>query len=206
MTEPSAQVPRGERNPLIDWKTALQAAVVPVIAAAAIGLGAAAWALAVHVLSSKPAGPQREIVSWMPKGDRGVPGIRVSDKEEHPESFIPWEALRKELKDGLLPRLARNPSNFDFVERDYYANKDWVVTIVDANGKEICWVWLGLNPDKGEFDGLVRIGGDKIPHVWATFQRFSDGNYRRVSASADLKLLEDMCKPVDRPCIHDGVW
>jgi hypothetical protein len=57
--------------------------------------------------------------------------------------------------------------------------------VLNPEGTELAHVWLGSNGDKSwKWDGMVRIGEPDKPEgerVWQTFQRYSDGSYRRIS-------------------------
>lgn len=69
--------------------------------------------------------------------------------------------------------------------RDLYDRKGWTVRVLSKEGQELGYVWFGSNPESAlAYEGLVRVGtaiegGPTV--VWQTFERFSDGTYRRVN-------------------------
>jgi hypothetical protein len=98
------------------------------------------------------------------------------------ENFISWTDLQAELQRQLLPQLFANPSGFKFETRDHHGKSQWLVQVFDDRGDWFCDVWFGNDPDNGwSFDGLVRLGDPvAAPHAWQTYQRYSDGTYRRL--------------------------
>ena len=122
-------------------------------------------------------------VRWGPSDGRPA-GLRLWDLSGVEAQFLPWSILQSELMTMLLPQLFADPSGFRFEMRDYHGKKDWLVQVFHDSGESYCDVWFGDNPDQGwEFDGLVRVGdADNMPFVWQTYQRYSDGTYRRVSS------------------------
>ncbi|KRQ15373.1 hypothetical protein AOQ71_10255 [Bradyrhizobium manausense] len=123
-------------------------------------------------------------VIWGPREGRD-PGIRVL-QDEVEAKFIPWIDLERELRDRLMPQLFVDPSGFTFVTRDYHGKSNWLVQLMDEDGEWYCDVWFGVNPDNGwAVDGMVHFGeADEEPHVWQSYQRYSDGTYRRLPSWA----------------------
>ena len=120
-------------------------------------------------------------VRWGPN-DGLPPGISIIGNKP---DFIPWTRLKPEVESRLLVQLGRYiPAKCSVEVRDYFERKNWTVRMYDSSKRELGHMWFGGNPDKGWiFDGLVRAGdavSDKIATVWDTFQRHSDGTYRRV--------------------------
>ncbi len=97
---------------------------------------------------------------------------------------MPWSELKEELQNKLLSQLFAKPDGYSFATNDYHGKKDWLVRVVNDKGEVYCGVWFGDNPDAGwGFDGMVRVGDPSdAPHVWQTYQRCSDGSYRRLSS------------------------
>jgi hypothetical protein len=124
---------------------------------------------------------QPQIVRWGPSD--GLPaGIWLNRADG---SFIPWTELKEELEQKLLNQLGqRIPPGCTVTIQDYFGRKDWVMRIQDPSGNEVGSMWLGNDPmNEWRFDGMVRAGktlSDREWEVWQTFQRFSDGSYRRV--------------------------
>jgi hypothetical protein len=125
-------------------------------------------------------GPQT--VRWRPS-DGGPAGIYVWNEDKTEAPFIPWSDLQEDLQKKLLPQLFAKPQGYSFATNDYHGKKEWLVQIVNDKGEAYCDVWFGNNPDEGwGFDGMVRVGDShpsEAPYVWQTYQRFSDGSYRR---------------------------
>jgi hypothetical protein len=72
--------------------------------------------------------------------------------------------LQNELRRHLLPQLFANPAGFSFETRDYNGKIEWLVQVFQD-------------------DGLVRVGdANNPPHAWQTYQRYSDGTYRRLES------------------------
>lgn len=123
--------------------------------------------------------PQKVI--WGPRDGRDA-GVRVIQEDGVEASFIPWSDLDRELRDRLMPQLFVDPSGFNFVTRDYHGKSNWLVQLINERGEWYCDVWFGVNPDNGwAVDGMVHFGEtDDEPHVWQSYQRYSDGTYRRL--------------------------
>jgi hypothetical protein len=183
-------------------KDIISRAAVPVTTAAILGVGALFWTSISTRVSQLFGPPYAQRVSWISEGNRI--GMNVwDDKGERGQSFIPWPELNVELQAKLMPLLFKDPSGYRFEAQDYRGKRMHVVKILDPEGKAFGWLWLGSNPDNGwEFDGLVRVGGEnRLQKVWQTYQRFSDGSYRRNKSA--FGNLEDACPPSDRPCIRE---
>lgn len=130
--------------------------------------------------------PQK--VRWGPSDARPA-GILTWTEAGDPEHFVSWITLQKELDRQLLPQLFADPEGFRFETRDQHDKAHWLVQVIDDRGEWFCDVWFGNDPDDGwGFDGLVRLGDPvEAPHAWQTYQRYSDGTYRRLpSRCADL--------------------
>jgi hypothetical protein len=56
-----------------------------------------------------------------------------------------------------------------------------VIQVTDQTGTVVGNVWVGVNPTADwRFDGLLRVGSaGNPPQVWASFERLSNGTYRR---------------------------
>jgi Response regulators consisting of a CheY-like receiver domain and a winged-helix DNA-binding domain len=129
-----------------------------------------------HTLSAQP---QR--ARWGPN-DKRPAGISI-DSRDGP--LIPWLELNREIEERLFNQLgAYIPVNCTAILKDLYGRKDWIVRIISPRGEEVGGVWFGSNPDDNWiYDGLVHVGkpfNNGTAEVWQTFQRFSDGTYRRV--------------------------
>jgi hypothetical protein len=123
-----------------------------------------------------------QVVSWGPKDGKPA-GIST----EPGGFFMPWEELKLEIELKLLNQLGRHiPPNCRVVLDDFRGRKDWLARIVGPDAKFLGDIWFGPDPDKQwAFDGLVRVGeagNDDVAVVWQTFQRYSDGTYRRIKA------------------------
>lgn len=118
----------------------------------------------------------------------GPSGIILDDDETQ---FVPWEKLRGEIEEELLPNVRMVPVGSTVELGDYFGRKEWIIRIIDQNGLEVGNVWFGGDPLKDyAYDGLVRLGiptEDKTvrPTVWQVFQRHSNGLYFRVSNPYD---------------------
>jgi hypothetical protein len=131
--------------------------------------------------------PQK--VSWGPV-NRLPAGIQIwSIKADTSieEDFSSWEKLDSEITRILLPWILDYTAGHRFVTRDYYGKSDWLVWLVDQAGNWVCDMWFGGDPDKNwDFDGLIRFGdANSEPRGWITFQRYSDGTYRKLQSLCD---------------------
>jgi hypothetical protein len=111
------------------------------------------------------------------------------------EKFIARPELKKELQVKLTPQLFADKSSFRFELLDHHGKADWLVQIFDIEGK-YCDVWFGVNPEKGwSFDGLVHFGqADVMPHIWQSYQRYSDGSYMRLPSL--VRSLDEKNSPI----------
>jgi hypothetical protein len=127
--------------------------------------------------------PAPQQVRWGPV-DQRPPGILVEDPLG--QAFIPWAELEIEIEMKLLPQVRVVPVGSRAEVGDLGDRKNWIVRIVDPEGRELGYIWFGSNPEaKWQWDGLVRLGNPEASvdkAVWQSFQRFSDGSYRRVEA------------------------
>lgn len=134
--------------------------------------------------------PKAQFVRWGPVD--GLPkGAKIWNTDgTGTEVFIAWDNLKEELEEKLLPQLFANPAGYSFILLDHHGKKDWLARVVDENNNEVSSVWLGPNPENGwAFDGLVRLGAGDPAEVWQTYQRYSDGTYRRLTSK--FGRLED---------------
>ena len=115
-------------------------------------------------------------VRWGPV-DGQEAGICINGCDE----FIPWIELREEIQQRLLPQVSEVPYGSTVALKGLAGKQDWVVQIIGPSGNEVGHVWLGPDPSNDwAFDGLVRVGKPSVPAVvWDTFQRYSDGSYRK---------------------------
>jgi len=121
--------------------------------------------------------PKPQQVRWEPVDGR-APGICVDGCTE----FIPWAELEREIQVKLLPQVARVPVGSKVLVKELQGKQNWIVQIVDTDGKEIGHIWFGPDPaNNWSFDGLVRVGYPGPPvAIWDVFQRYSDGSYRKI--------------------------
>ncbi|MCP1752003.1 hypothetical protein [Bradyrhizobium elkanii] len=132
-------------------------------------------------------------VRWGPNDERPA-GISIIGENGVESTFMRWNDLQSELEHKLMPQLFVKPEGFRFQARDHQNKSDWLVQIIDGRGEWFCDVWLGGNPDNGwAFDGFVHVGDPaEAPHVWQSYQRYSDGTYRRLpSRVASLDQFRD---------------
>ena len=124
--------------------------------------------------SSAIAEPQQ--TRWEPL-DGGPAGIRVISTNE----VIEWESLKPEIETKILKQVVQVPSGSTVEVRDFVGRKNWIVAVVAPDGSTVANIWFGPDPkNRWKFDGLVRVGSaGGTPAVWQTFQRYSDGSYRR---------------------------
>ncbi len=134
--------------------------------------------------------PQPQCTRWGPDDDL-PPGITIDDD---PGMFIPWEDLKEEIEKKLLFQVKEVPIHSKVILGSIHGRENWIVKIMDPNGKEVGHVWFGNNPfnDIWDFDGLVRVGEafwrDPTP-VWQTFRRYSNSTYRRVRGKSGPKNI-----------------
>jgi len=131
--------------------------------------------------------PQK--VSWGPAN--GLPaGIQVWSIEGEfsmRNEFVPWRDLESEITRILLPWVLTKAENYRLVTQDFRDKIDWLVWLVNPLNEWFCDVWLGGDPDRNwDFDGLTRFGdANSTPRAWITFQRYSDGSYRKLHSIGD---------------------
>jgi serine/threonine protein kinase len=120
--------------------------------------------------------PEPQLVRWGPI-DGLEPGICINSCDE----FIPWAELEEEMEQKLLPQVSNVPVGSTITLEDLQGKQDWIVQIIAPSGNEIGHIWFGSNvANDWAFDGLVRVGTPSAPAViWGTFQRYSDGSYRK---------------------------
>jgi hypothetical protein len=131
--------------------------------------------------------PQR--VRWQSAETEHGPGILVWVEDpktvERDPYLIPWNELRSELEQSLLPLVFADATGYKIVTSSFLQKKAHTVQIVDAAGKPVMYVWFGPNPDREwrNDEGLIHIGGgSEAPIVWQTYRRLSDGTYERLSS------------------------
>lgn len=124
-------------------------------------------------------------VRWGPV-DGHPAGVCVLDESDAQVGFIAWTDLERELTQRVLPQLFAHPIFLRFEKCDHRGKAGWLVQLIDDNGDRFCDAWLGVNPDDGwAFDGLLHFGDPGAPpHVWQSYQRYSDGTYRRLPSLA----------------------
>lgn len=125
--------------------------------------------------TSEPVRPQA--VSWGPSSGR-PPGLCVDDCA----GFISWETVQPEVETNLLPQVGQVPSGSRTAVEDYDGKANWVVRVIGPDGQPLGDVWFGYDPEQGWVeDGQVRVGRQRPLRVWATFRRYSNGTYKRVT-------------------------
>jgi hypothetical protein len=119
--------------------------------------------------------------------DHRPPGLRVWNVERgNREWFIEWPRLETELRTKLLPQLLKDPSGFRVIVKSYHGKAHWLARLVDRHGVEHCALWFGVDPETNwNFDGLIRAGSWSPLATWQTYQRYSDGSYRRLPSRYD---------------------
>lgn len=130
--------------------------------------------------------PIPQFVNFKSGDDRHTPGMAV--ESAYGVGFVPWEALKGELENGVLIYLGRilGDTPLTVAMGEFNGRKNWVIHIQGPTGEHLGYVWLGGDPDNGwRWDGLVRVGetlDDRHHVVWQIFQRYSNGTYRRIRA------------------------
>ncbi len=100
--------------------------------------------------------------------------------------LLGWPTLQAEILSRLLPQVSalnRLGGKYLVALEDFGGKKNWTIRVSRTTGEPVGWIWFGPNPAKegAPWDGLVRIGESfKPPVIWNTFQRYSDGTYRRL--------------------------
>lgn len=136
--------------------------------------------------------PFAEKVYWDPTGHR-QPGIFIEDTGE----FIPWPTLKEEVKNEIEPYADVRLDRTAEVE-DWDSRPNLVVVFVTPKRKAVASLWFGPDPHNNwVFDGKVRVGqpvpqgSKKVPIVWETFQRLSNGTYEKVRDAEDRPPIVD---------------
>ena len=96
-------------------------------------------------------------------------------------NFVPWSEFRSELEKLVLPLTPNLPPNTSTKLASISGQKARGIQLTDQAGNVLANVWVGVNPTADwRFDGLLRIGSaNSPPKVWASFERLSNGSYRR---------------------------
>jgi hypothetical protein len=146
------------------------------IAVAAVVVAAAAVVVPRALPRAKPAEPQA--VRWSPIDQRGAGMCLDASCAE----FLLWGSVKDELERQVLPALSEIPAGSAAKLIDDQGRRDWIIAVVTAEGGMVAHVWLGADPTRNWVnDGRVRIGTPMAPvGIFGTFQRYSDGTYRRV--------------------------
>lgn len=132
----------------------------------------------------KPDYVKPQQVRWAPL-DGEDPGIAVYESQDTPRTFIPWTKLKPEIEKRLFPQVVQIPAGSNSQLASFREKQNWVVEVVGPNGQKVSNVWFGTDPNNHwTFDGLIRVGladpeERTHPVVWQSFQRYSDGSYRR---------------------------
>lgn len=136
---------------------------------------------------------------WDPV-DQKAPGISV--KGSRIVTSVPWQLLKLEIETHLLPQVDEVAKDSVVQLRDFRGKPNWIIEIKSPAGDVVGNVWFGPDPTRrGAYDGLVRVGPEPLdvnddsektpyasrqgPIVWETFQRYSDGSYRRRAQAQD---------------------
>ena len=118
-----------------------------------------------------------ELVRWGPLDGKEA-GICIDGSKK----FIPWPELREEIHRNLLPQVGQVRANSKAVLQDYAGRSDWIVRVVGATDTEVVHIWFGGDPENNwSHDGLIRIGIPDPLEIFGTFQRYSDGSYRKLT-------------------------
>jgi len=96
-------------------------------------------------------------------------------------NFVPWSEFSSELEKLVLPLTPNLPPNTSTKLASISGQKARGIQLTDQAGNVLANVWVGVNPKADwRFDGLLRIGSaNSPPKVWASFERLSNGSYRR---------------------------
>jgi len=116
-------------------------------------------------------------VDWVPNDPTRGTGACVDRCAE----FISWSNVKKELERQVLPKVKQIPLGSSLSLVDSRGRRSWVIQVKSPQGIEVAHLWMGSNPvNSWRYDGLVHVGSPKAPvALWASFQRYSDGIYRR---------------------------
>jgi len=115
-------------------------------------------------------------LSWGP--DQGKEAGACLDECSN---FVPWSEFRSELERLVLPLTPNLPSHASTNLGSLSGQNARVIQVTDQAGNVVGNVWVGVNPAADwRFDGLLRVGSaNNPPKVWASFERLSNGSYRR---------------------------
>jgi hypothetical protein len=96
-------------------------------------------------------------------------------------AFLPWSELQRELEKMVFPMTPNLARGASAKLGSFNGQDNKLVQVVDGAGNVVANVWVGVNPTADwKFDGILRIGStSRPPQVWASFERLSNGNYRR---------------------------
>jgi hypothetical protein len=96
-------------------------------------------------------------------------------------AFLPWSELRQELEQTVFPATRHLPRGASARLTPLGGQKDKLVQATDGAGNVLANVWVGVNPASDwKLDGVLRVGSTTSPpRVWASFERLSNGTYRR---------------------------
>lgn len=116
-------------------------------------------------------------VDWVPYDEITGTGLRILGSDE----FIPWQDLKEDLEQNVLTQVRNIPPGSTLELADLGEQQNWIIQVIGPSGEVVAHVWIGNDPlDGWDFDGLIRVGSHMPPNeVWATFQRYSDGSYRK---------------------------
>lgn len=126
---------------------------------------------------AQPVGPVRTAsLSWGPDHGRDAGACL-----DGCSSFIPWSELRDEIERSVLPMTPNLRTGAAARLASLGGVKDKIIQVTDANGNVLGNIWIGVDPASNwRFDGIVRVGANtNPPQVWASFDRLSNGTYRR---------------------------
>jgi len=127
--------------------------------------------------------PVAQSVQWIPNSNETGGGLCVgwdhtatcpSDK-----IFIPWNILKVELEQNVLPQVPNVPTGSSLVlQASSDGTPNTIIKVVDSSGAEKAYIWIGENPENSWlYDGLIRVGDPKTLKIWETFVRYSNGTY-----------------------------
>jgi hypothetical protein len=125
--------------------------------------------------------------AWWNPADPKNPVVSLIGRGSKKSAVVPWSSLKGEIETRLLPQVQRVPRNSTVGLRDADGQANKIIAVVSPTRDEIAHVWFGFDPKKNWLaDGLVRVGvsgtgsdRDSATTVWETFERYSDGSYRR---------------------------
>lgn len=119
---------------------------------------------------------RHQSLSWGPDHGRDV-GACIDGCR----TFLPWSELRQELEHVVFPLTRNLPPDASARLASLGGEKDKVIQVTDRTGNVLANVWVGVNPAADwKFDGVLRVGSATSPtRVWASFERLSNGTYRR---------------------------